>query len=75
MPSPITIQYDFGATVITKVLTDFFTKTVIGGCDLNCNYGDACGAATVISGTDITVTNVADPWQISAISNNKDGYS
>ena len=75
MTSPITIQYDFGATVITKVLTDFFTKTLIAGCDLTCNYVDACGAATVISGTDITVTNVVDPWQITALSNIKDGYS
>ena len=73
MPSPITILYDNGGAVINKVLVDFFVKTVIAGCDLIWNYGDTCGAA--LTETYVSVTNAADPWQITAITNHKAGYS
>ena len=73
MTSPITIPYASAGAGKVYDITKFFTKTVILGCDIVCNYGDSCGGA--ITGTDISVTNAADPWQITAKENVIPGYS
>ena len=50
----ISIPYlDEGAD-LSKNYLDFFDETPISGCSSTCNYGDTCGAATSISGSDVT---------------------
>ena len=76
MTSPIILPYSNGGTGKVYDISNFFTRTIISGCDLVCNYGDSCGAATIISaGTHVSVTNAADSWQITAKENEILGYS
>ena len=73
--SPISFPYASGGTGVTYPFTTFFTFTPISGCILNCNYGDICGPATTLSGTDVLVTNAAYPWEITASNTIIAGYS
>ena len=60
-PIAITISYlDLGAD-LSKNYLDFFTETPITDCSFTCNYGNSCGAATTISGTNVnSVTGTND---------------
>ena len=62
-PTAITISYlDLGAD-LSKDYLDFFTETPITDCSFSCYYGNSCGAATALSGTNVisaTGTNVVN---------------
>ena len=54
---------------------DLFTNNLVIDCDVeSCNYGDTCGAATVISGSDLSFTTFTSPWAMIAKEDVKDGY-
>ena len=72
-PNPISNIYVSGGTGIPYTFTSFFTFTPIAGCTLTCSYGDTCGGA--FTGTNVLVTNAANPWQISVPIDNIAGYS
>ena len=40
----------------------------------SCNYGDTCGASTMISGSDLSFTNLISPWTMIAKEDIKNGY-
>ena len=73
MTSPITLIYKTTGAASTFNIVNFFTRTTINGCDIVCNYGDSCGGA--FTGTNVSVTDAADPWEITALENVIPGYS
>ena len=73
MPSSITIPYISGGIGKTYDVNTFFTKTDIAGCSINCIYADSCGGT--LTGTQVSVTNSVDPWEILAKNDQISGYS
>ena len=73
--TPISNVYDSAGTGLVYSYLNFFKFTPISGCTLSCAYGDTCGGAFTGTTSDVQVTLLTTPWEITASNTNIPGYS
>ena len=73
VPSPITIQYNLKGKGVLYTIEDFFKKTPIYGCTVNCNFGDTCGSS--LTETNTSLMSLNETQELKASNDRISGYS